>query len=232
MTSSSAPIRSSNPVSALLGVMANTAKRARQRLVYQGIRSRVNAASGINVSEIKTYTRPDELAALYQLVSQIPPGTHAVEIGSHLGASACYIATALSYRPGATLVCVDTWQNETMPDGQQDTISDFQSNTRNLSHIIRTVRKRSEVLTGEDIPSPLGLAFIDGDHSYEMCRNDFEKVEPWVVPGGVVAFHDAVSGRFPGVGRVVGEALASGRWSICGQCRTLFWIERRKEVTP
>jgi predicted O-methyltransferase YrrM len=226
---SSAPIRSSNPVSALLGVVANTAKRARQRLVYQGIRSRVNAASGINVSEIKTYTRPDELAALYQLVPHIPPGTHAVEIGSHLGASSCYIAAALLARPGATLVCVDTWNNETMPEGSRDTMAEFQTNTRNLSHIIRTVRKPSETLTGEDFPSPLGFVFIDGDHSYKLCRNDFEKVESWVVPGGIVAFHDAIGDGFPGVGRVVGEAWSGGRWTVRGLCRTLCWIERRKE---
>jgi predicted O-methyltransferase YrrM len=38
---------------------------------------------------------------------------------------------------------------------------------------------------------PVDLLFIDGDHSYEGCREDWEVWHPHVPPGGVVAFHDA-----------------------------------------
>lgn len=230
MTSTAAPTRSLNPLAALAEASADAAKRARQWLVHQGIRSRVNAVCRINVSKINTHTRPDELAKLYQLASSIPAGTHAMEIGSYLGASACYIAAAISSRPGATLMCVDTWKNETMPEGPRDTMDHFRQNTRHLAHIVRPVRRRSENLMEADLPSPLGFVFIDGDHSYEMCRNDFEKVEQSVVPGGVVAFHDAVGDGFPDVACVIGEALRSHRWTPRGVCRTLLWIERRKEA--
>lgn len=36
----------------------------------------------------------------------------------------------------------------------------------------------------------LDLLFIDGDHSYEGVRRDYELWAPLVRPGGVIAFHD------------------------------------------
>jgi predicted O-methyltransferase YrrM len=38
----------------------------------------------------------------------------------------------------------------------------------------------------------LDMLFIDGDHSYEGVRQDFEMYSPLVRPGGMVAFHDIV----------------------------------------
>jgi predicted O-methyltransferase YrrM len=44
------------------------------------------------------------------------------------------------------------------------------------------------------------LVFIDGDHSREACREDWELFSPWVGPGGVVVFHDARQGAPGGEG--------------------------------
>lgn len=41
---------------------------------------------------------------------------------------------------------------------------------------------------------PLGFVFIDGCHGYECCKADFAWVEPMVMLGGVVCFHDATAG--------------------------------------
>jgi predicted O-methyltransferase YrrM len=38
--------------------------------------------------------------------------------------------------------------------------------------------------------APLDFLFIDGDHTYEGVRQDFETYGPLVRPGGLVAFHD------------------------------------------
>jgi cephalosporin hydroxylase len=48
-----------------------------------------------------------------------------------------------------------------------------------------TVDKLKEVLGGKTID----FLFIDGDHSYDMVKSDFEKYSPFV-RNGVVAFHD------------------------------------------
>jgi cephalosporin hydroxylase len=38
--------------------------------------------------------------------------------------------------------------------------------------------------------TPLDLLFIDGDHSYQGVKQDFEMYSPFVKTGGIVAFHD------------------------------------------
>ena len=47
------------------------------------------------------------------------------------------------------------------------------------------------------------LLFIDGTHTYDAVRRDFELLEPTVKPGGKVAFHDY--GTFDGITRFVDE---------------------------
>jgi predicted O-methyltransferase YrrM len=42
-------------------------------------------------------------------------------------------------------------------------------------------------------PAKLDFLFIDGDHSYEGVKCDFEMYSPLVRPGGVIAFHDIVA---------------------------------------
>jgi predicted O-methyltransferase YrrM len=41
----------------------------------------------------------------------------------------------------------------------------------------------------------LDVLFIDGDHSYDGVREDYQRYSPLVRPGGLVAFHDIVEGR-------------------------------------
>jgi predicted O-methyltransferase YrrM len=42
----------------------------------------------------------------------------------------------------------------------------------------------------------IDLLFIDGDHTYEGVRADFEMYEPFVKEGGMIVFHDIVSHRW------------------------------------
>lgn len=181
--------------------------------------------AGADALRIFSYTMPAELCALHKLASECPHDAAVIEIGAHLGASTCFLASGLSAR-GGRLFSVDTWMNDAMPDGQHDTFERFQHNTQVAGAHITPVRKRSQELEAEDLRIPLALAFIDGDHSYEAVRADFRCISKWMAPGGVVAFHDA-SGRFPGVTRVIGEALESGLWSIAGRVETLLWLKRR-----
>ncbi len=44
---------------------------------------------------------------------------------------------------------------------------------------------------------PFDFLFIDGDHSYEGVKADYENYSPMVKPGGMVAFHD-IEGAAPG----------------------------------
>ena len=66
--------------------------------------------------------------------------------------------------------------------------------------------------TGRRWSAPVDLVFIDGDHSLETCRLDWELFSRGSPPGGVVVFHDARQGKpggegLPGDGGVPGPTL-------------------------
>ncbi len=207
-------------------ILRRTLTRLREwlRLLDQWLdSSRLVDANVPIATAIHTHMTAEELRALHALSSRLPNAATALEIGSYLGASSCRIAAGLSLVKGH-LFCVDTWANETMPEGERDTYAEFLANTRGVSDFISPLRKRSDELTFDDIPVPLDLVFIDADHSYRSVKGDFEKVRDWIRDGGTLAFHDTTF--FEGVSRVVGEILATGQWQIGGNVDSLTWLTR------
>ena len=57
---------------------------------------------------------------------------------------------------------------------------------REDSHQKETLEKVKEILDDNQ----LDFLFIDGDHSYEGVKKDFEMYSPLVRKGGIIAFHD------------------------------------------
>lgn len=184
-------------------------------------RKYLKRAGVVHAEKLFSYTSTRELEALLNLALTCPEGANALEIGSHLGKSACYLASGLAARNGH-LYCVDTWQNETMPEGQSDTLYEFQQNTEGIEGILTIVRRHSGDLCVDEISIPLHLVFIDGDHSYHAVKDDFDRVAPWLADDGVIAFHDFL--WFEGVSRVIGEALSSGKWMMLGHVDNLVWV--------
>jgi predicted O-methyltransferase YrrM len=56
------------------------------------------------------------------------------------------------------------------------------------SHNIETLRKIKAILRDNRVD----FLFIDGDHSYEGVKKDFEMYSPLVRKGGIIAFHDII----------------------------------------
>jgi cephalosporin hydroxylase len=69
---------------------------------------------------------------------------------------------------------------------------------RGDSHDPSTAKRVTERLGNE----PVDLLFIDGDHTYEGVKADFETYSPLVRSGGLIAFHDIVPGSEEAVGGV------------------------------
>lgn len=59
---------------------------------------------------------------------------------------------------------------------------------RKDSHHVSTVKKVQKILKEKN----LDVLFIDGDHSYDGVKEDFEKYYPLVRKNGLIAFHDIV----------------------------------------
>lgn len=67
-----------------------------------------------------------------------------------------------------------------IPAGQKCTF------LREDSHLPATLEKAKAALGGKQVD----FLFIDGDHSYEGVKLDFEMYSPLVRKGGLIAFHD------------------------------------------
>jgi predicted O-methyltransferase YrrM len=217
----SRPLAVRRPVTGWLarGLTKRIASRARRFATRRSL-----AAAGLRgIESIPTYTTPEELAALLDLALACPAGGSALEIGSYLGASAAYLVAGLA-QVGGTLACLDTWQNETMPDGNRDTFAEFERNVAPVRDRLIVIRKPTQDLTSAGLGGPFHLVFIDGDHSYAAVKRDFELIAPALADNAVVAFHD--SRCFQGVSRVIGEVLVKGEWCLGGVVGNLTWLRR------
>lgn len=177
------------------------------------------------IPDIPTHTKKSEREALFNLAASLPAGSSVLEIGSYLGASTCYLAAGAAQINGH-LYCVDTWQNETMPDGLKDTYSEFCQNTSAFQKYITPLRKKSSEITAGDFEHPIALVFLDGDHSYEAVSGDYKIVSPFLAANAILAFHDHV--YFEGVVKVIGEILSNGNWLVKGVVANLIWLQQKK----
>ncbi|MEO6002496.1 MAG: class I SAM-dependent methyltransferase [Opitutus sp.] len=204
-------------------LMGRAAQSINRRVQKAAISRHLRKRNLGTANDIPTFTKPEELEALFMLAERCGVNARALEIGSYLGASTCYIVAGLS-GPAAKVVCIDTWQNETMPDGERDTLSIFQKNLGPVLDHISIIRKASDTVSPADVPGEFELIFIDGDHTYGHVKNDFVLASRLLSSNGTLAFHDALF--FEGVSKVLGEALASGKWQFEGSVRNLIWLRR------
>ncbi len=170
---------------------------------------------------IPTYTTSNELFALYELAGTLEKNSFALEIGSYIGASSLMIAKGLNN--SSRLFCVDTWQNDAMTEGNWDSYQVFQENTRSVSTKISALRMTSE-LAAEVCLNQLDFLFIDGDHSYEGVKMDFDIWFPKLKSGGIIAMHDIEWAE--GVKRVVAEDVRPNI-SREGSLPNLFWAWKK-----
>jgi predicted O-methyltransferase YrrM len=154
---------------------------------------------------IFTHLTSEEKVLLYVLASKLKQPSVAVEIGSFLGSSATFIALGLRHK--GQLYCVDTWNNDAMDESAppRDTFADFTKNVHDFRQTIVPLRGTS-VSVSNTFARKIDLLFIDGDHSYDGCLNDWLSWNRYLAPGAVVAFHDI--GWAEGVIKVVKEHVS------------------------
>jgi predicted O-methyltransferase YrrM len=149
----------------------------------------------------------DEAALLYRLAHDATSGPFA-EIGRFKGGSTFVFASALP--EGVELWSYDLHValRPDMPGEQLD------------AELAAALARYLLVADSRKVappPEPLELLFIDGDHSYEGAKADFERWSAYVRPGGHLLLHDAVDNGgygnvYPGVARLLGEIEADGGW--------------------
>ncbi|HWF26163.1 MAG TPA: class I SAM-dependent methyltransferase [Solirubrobacteraceae bacterium] len=143
-----------------------------------------------------------ESAALARLAAG---ARRVVELGVYEGSSALVLCRALG--PGSELHLVDPFIDASgwalRPGaGASPTATQLvvRRAARHGGPAVRWHLARSQDVGATWTGGPVDLVFIDGDHSPEGCREDWERWHPHVAPGGAVAFHDARAGRAGGGG--------------------------------
>lgn len=163
--------------------------------------------------------------ALMTLVAHDPCNGVIAEIGSFKGRSTCWLAAGLKHvaasgRAPGVVYAIDhfTGSPEHQPGGTHpdsdiathgSTLPAFRANiTRlGLADVVEPVVAPSLKAAPAWDKGPIRLLFIDGDHSYDASRADFEAWKPHIAPGGLVGFHDV--GAWEGVTRFYDELLAA-----------------------
>jgi predicted O-methyltransferase YrrM len=153
-------------------------------------------------------------------------GRHSVEIGTFTGATTTTIARATGHVVYTVDIPLGEPTRYKLGADNQKYIGRTSAFGDDVKGRIIAIRCDSAYLT---LPYNLavGFAFIDGAHTYEYCWNDFLKVEPLLVDGAVVLFHDV--GVWPGVGEAVDEIVkrhAGWQWSAYGGT-SLVWGRKR-----
>jgi hypothetical protein len=132
-----------------------------------------------------------------------------VELGTHTGAS--YFTFCQSVDEvglGTKCYAVDTWQGDEHTGRYDDKIFQQvnQYNQENYATFSQLMRMTFDEAAAYFTDQSVELLHIDGLHTYEAVKSDFEKWLPKMAPGGVILFHDTnVRERGFGVWKLLDE---------------------------
>jgi cephalosporin hydroxylase len=128
-----------------------------------------------------------EILELLERVRSLRPAT-VLEIGSANGGTTILFSRIIE--AGAKMISLDL----SFDEGRKEAVKILVGRGVDLhclradSHSADTVRAVQALLSSR----PVDFLFIDGDHSYEGVRSDYQMYSPLVRGGGLIALHDVV----------------------------------------
>lgn len=174
-------------------------------------RERLAALSGLVSEEVGL--------ALADFAAKVEQHLAIVEVGSFRGKSTCYLASGAKNGIGAHVWAVDAWDlagNITGRFGFAEPSTretfDQQVKSMRLGTRVTAVQGFSVDVAARWDGPPVGLLFIDGDHTAEGVRRDWEAWRPHLAPCATVVFDDYDTPKNPGVRQVV-DSLP-GHWEV------------------
>ena len=156
---------------------------------------------GVSIAPVQVREEIDELL---RLVGSLKPHT-VLEIGTASGGT-LFLFTRVA-TDDAEVISIDLPEGESgegYPAWKSRLFRSFALDGQKVrliradSHSSETLNEIRNVLDGR----PVDFLFIDGDHTYEGVRRDFEMYSPFVREGGIIAFHDICPGPVENVGGV------------------------------
>lgn len=194
-----------------------------------------------SAKNIPGFLLEDEARFLGMAAASLPSTEGAiVEIGSFKGKSTVMLAIiARHYGLGPTIAPVTAIDphnfNNTELHSHRTTedATSFHEFIANLQAAgvadIVDVRRAFSHDVAQQWNTPIRFLWIDGDHTYAGAKQDFDDFMPHVLPGAIVALHDALH-EFAGPIRVfVEEMLRSNSFGPAGFVGSIAWAQYRPQ---
>lgn len=171
--------------------------------------SEIESAKTIT-DNVDGWLQPAEGTFLYEVARNCKGRGVIVEIGSWKGKSTIWLAKGSKAGNNTKVYAIDPHigSSENIEKlGIVWTYPEFRHNIENaeVEDIVISIPKTSEDAAREWDGKPIELLWIDGAHEYEMVKLDFDLWSPYLVEGGIIAFHDTTG--WEGPRRLVKEEL-------------------------
>ena len=171
----------------------------------------------LRFSRIEGWLSETEGYALLLAAAHGPGNGEIVEIGSWMGRSTCWLAAGSQLKCREKVHAIDPFDGGPMLrhlaviQEQGTTYHSFVDNLISVGlfdyvePIVATSQQAAQTWN-----KPIRLLFIDGDHSYEAVKTDFEQWSRFLIADALIAFDD-VTGQYEGAKRYYDELLQSNQ---------------------
>lgn len=163
-------------------------------------------------------TPTDVCIELVELAKGVPADQSIVEIGVYKAKTLCYLAHGARHGNMPRVYGIDPWDlpGKRPPDRLQFT-SPATKRAAQLTVRQQGMGRYVTLIQGFSVDEarwwdrqPVGLLFIDGDHSYDAVRADLLAWASSLAPGAVVAFDDYSGSHNPEVKQAVDDLFEEG----------------------
>jgi predicted O-methyltransferase YrrM len=147
---------------------------------------------GFMAKHVVFSTWMDHLCFAYDIVAALRPNL-LVELGTLSGLSYfCFCQSVIENHVDARCFAVDTWEGDEHTGAYDDTHyrNVSRHNEQHYASMSTLLRMGFDDAVKRFDDESIQLLHIDGYHTYDAVRRDFETWYPKVAPGGVILFHD------------------------------------------
>jgi predicted O-methyltransferase YrrM len=139
------------------------------------------------VSKMEGRTFHHHFHILYDIISSINKDSlNYLEIGSYCGASSSLV---LSHNKKIDAVLIDTF-SEAPTDLVERNLAFFKNPESEYKLIVGNSQEQKTISYAKSLIKKVDLFYIDGDHSFNGCLNDFLNYCDLVCSGGYIVFDD------------------------------------------
>lgn len=186
------------------------------------------------VEKVEGYLSPNEIRFL-ALLAACPTATGEIlEIGSFKGKSTVILARSAALTDNAVIHAVDPMiaPSETDPDlgGAESSLPDFQKNIKALGVADQIeLHQQFSAELAKTWNRPIRFLWIDGDHTYDGTKLDFDGFAGHLADGAIIAIHDVLHEFEGGIRVFMKDILLSPNFGACGFCGSIAWAQYHKD---